>query len=149
MFYAKIWSQNPITDARDFYAVIFGPHSPFRNRSTIYAKICNHLRCFGSYFTLKSVWVRTRWDARDIYAVIFGPHSPFRNRSTIYAKIRNHLRCFGSCFMLKSVQVRTRARWDACWCGDVAIPGWGFMVLMEAPGFHYLVPIYIYIWWVY
>jgi hypothetical protein len=28
---------------------------------------------------------------------------------------------------------------------DVAIPGWGFLVLMEAQGFHYLVPIYIYI----
>jgi hypothetical protein len=27
---------------------------------------------------------------------------------------------------------------------DVAIPGWGFLVLMEALGFHYLVPIYIY-----
>jgi hypothetical protein len=27
---------------------------------------------------------------------------------------------------------------------DVAIPGWGFLVLMEAQGFHYLVPIYIY-----
>jgi hypothetical protein len=26
---------------------------------------------------------------------------------------------------------------------DVAIPGWGFLVLMEAQGFHYLVPIYI------
>jgi hypothetical protein len=25
---------------------------------------------------------------------------------------------------------------------DVAIPGWGFLVLMEALGFHYLVPIY-------
>jgi hypothetical protein len=29
---------------------------------------------------------------------------------------------------------------------DVAIPGWGFLVLMEAQGFHYLVPIYIYIY---
>jgi hypothetical protein len=27
---------------------------------------------------------------------------------------------------------------------DVAIPGWDFLVLMEAQGFHYLVPIYIY-----
>jgi hypothetical protein len=26
---------------------------------------------------------------------------------------------------------------------DVTIPGWGFLVLMEAQGFHYLVPIYI------
>jgi hypothetical protein len=26
---------------------------------------------------------------------------------------------------------------------DVAIPGWGFLVLMEAQGFYYLVPIYI------
>jgi hypothetical protein len=29
---------------------------------------------------------------------------------------------------------------------DVAIPGWGFLVLMEAQGFHYLVPIYLYIY---
>jgi hypothetical protein len=29
---------------------------------------------------------------------------------------------------------------------NVAIPGWGFLVLMEAQGFHYLVPIYIYIY---
>jgi hypothetical protein len=29
---------------------------------------------------------------------------------------------------------------------DMAIPGWGFLVLMEAQGFHYLVPIYIYIY---
>jgi hypothetical protein len=26
---------------------------------------------------------------------------------------------------------------------DVTIPGWGFLVLMEAQSFHYLVPIYI------
>jgi hypothetical protein len=130
-------------DARDFYAVIFGPHSPFRNRCTIYAKIRNHLRCFSSCFTLKFVRVRTRsrWDAWDFYAVIFGPHSPFRNRCTIYTKIRNHLRSFSSCFTLQSVRVRTRARWDARWHGTW--PGWGFLVLMEALGFHYLVPIYI------
>jgi hypothetical protein len=95
-----------VYDARDFHAVISGPHSLFRNRYTIYAKSRNHLRCFGSCFTLKSVRVRTRsrwdaWDARDFYTVIFGPHSPFRNRSTIYAKIRNHLRCFSSCFYAK------------------------------------------------
>jgi hypothetical protein len=29
---------------------------------------------------------------------------------------------------------------------DVAIPGWGFLVLMEAQGFHYHSPIYIYIY---
>jgi hypothetical protein len=27
---------------------------------------------------------------------------------------------------------------------NVAIPGWGFLVLMEAQGFHYHRPIYIY-----
>jgi hypothetical protein len=98
-----------VYDARDFHAVSSGPHSPFRNRYTIYAKIRNHLGCFGSCFMLKSVRVRTqsRWDARDFYATIFGPHSPFRNRSTIYAKICNYLRCFGSCFTLKFVRVRT------------------------------------------
>jgi hypothetical protein len=86
----------PVYDARDFHAVIFGAHLPLQNRYMIYskirnhyAKIHNHLRCFGSCFTLKSVRVRTRsrWDARDFYAVIFGLHSPFRNRSMIYAKI--------------------------------------------------------------
>jgi hypothetical protein len=89
-----------VYDARDFHAVISGPHSPLRNRYTIYAKIRNHLRCFGSCFKLKYVRVRTRSrrDARDFYAVIFEPHSLFRYRSTIYAKIRNHLCCFGSCF---------------------------------------------------
>jgi uncharacterized protein YifE (UPF0438 family) len=115
-FYAEIYQSEPVMyDTRDFHAVISGPHSPFRNRYTIYAKIRNHLRCFGSCFTLKYVRVRTRsrWDARDFYAVIFGPHSPFQNRSTIYAKIHNRLRCFGSCFTLKYVRVRTRSRWDA------------------------------------
>jgi hypothetical protein len=29
---------------------------------------------------------------------------------------------------------------------NVTIPGWGFLVLMEALGFHYLVHIYIYIY---
>jgi hypothetical protein len=29
---------------------------------------------------------------------------------------------------------------------DVAIPDWGFLVLMEALGFNYLVHIYIYIY---
>jgi hypothetical protein len=95
---------------RDFYVVIFGPHSPFRNRSTIYAKIRKHLRCFGSCFTLKSIRVRTRsrWDAQDFYAVIFGPHSLFWNRSTIYAKICNHLHCFSSRFTLEFARARTR-----------------------------------------
>jgi hypothetical protein len=61
MFYAKIRSsQNPAqSDARDFYAVIFGPHSSLWNRYKIYAKICYHLRLFGSRFTLKSAWART------------------------------------------------------------------------------------------
>jgi hypothetical protein len=66
-------------------------------QTTVYAKICTHLRCFGSRFTQKSVQARTsaRSDARDFYAVVFGPHSSLRNRSTIYAKIPTHLRCFG------------------------------------------------------
>jgi hypothetical protein len=29
---------------------------------------------------------------------------------------------------------------------NVAIPGWGFLVLMEAQGFHYHHPLYIYIY---
>jgi hypothetical protein len=111
MFYAKIYpSQNPISMGRARFL-----RRNFRtafavSKHTIYAKICNHLRCFGLCFTLKYVRVRTRsrWDARDFYAVIFGPHSPFRNRSTIYAKIRNHLRCFSSRFTLESARARTR-----------------------------------------
>ena len=112
----NLLESEPVYDARDFHAVIFGAHLSLQNRYMIYskirnhyAKIHNHLRCFGSCFTLKSVRVRTqsRWDARDFYATIFGPHSPFRNRSTIYAKICNYLRCFGSCFTLKFVRVRT------------------------------------------
>jgi hypothetical protein len=79
------------SDARDFYAVFFGPHSSLWNKVTIYAKIGTHLRCFGSCFTQKSVRARTlaRSDAHDFYAVIFGPHSSLRNRSLIYAKIHN------------------------------------------------------------
>jgi hypothetical protein len=42
------------SDARDFYAVIFGSHSSLRNRSMIYAKIHTHLRCFDSRFTQNS-----------------------------------------------------------------------------------------------
>jgi hypothetical protein len=135
-------------DARDFYAVIFVPHSPFRNRSMIYTKIHNHLRCFGSCFMLKSVQVRTRsrWDARDFYAVIFGSHSPFRNRSTIYAKICNHLRCFGSLFTLKSVRVRTHP--DGTHAGTERGYTWlGLPGTNRSPGLP-LPRLYIYIgWW--
>jgi hypothetical protein len=40
-----------------------------------YAKICTHLRYFGSRFTQKFIRARTcaRSEARDFYAVIFGP----------------------------------------------------------------------------
>ena len=40
----------------------------------IYDKICTHLRCFGSRFTLKSARARTRArsGAHDFYAVILG-----------------------------------------------------------------------------
>jgi hypothetical protein len=81
---------------------------------TIYAKLCTHLHCFSSRFTLKSIWAKTRArsDAHDYYAVIFGTHLRFRNRYTIYAKFRTRLRCFGSCFTLKPFRVRTRSRWD-------------------------------------
>jgi hypothetical protein len=52
----------------------FGLHSLLWNRWTIYAKICNHLRCFGSRFTLKSVRAKTRARsvARDFRAVNLG-----------------------------------------------------------------------------
>jgi hypothetical protein len=125
------------SDARDFYALIFGPHSSLWNRSTIYAKICTHLRWFGSRFTLKSTRPRTRArsDARDFYAVIFGGHSSLWNRSTIYAKIRYHLCWIGSYFTLKSASARTvHDRIHAYLRGG--IPGWGFLVQMEALGFH-------------
>jgi hypothetical protein len=77
-----------------------------------YAKICTHLRCFGSRFTQKIFRARTRArsDARDFYVVIFGFHSSLRNRSMIYAKIHTHLRCFGSRFTQKFARSRTRAR---------------------------------------
>jgi hypothetical protein len=53
----------------------FGAHLLLLNRYMIYAKFCNHLRCFSSRFTLKSNRVRTRVrsDARDFHAVISGP----------------------------------------------------------------------------
>jgi hypothetical protein len=39
-FYAEIYESEPVMyDTRDFHAVISGPHSPFRNRYPIYAKI--------------------------------------------------------------------------------------------------------------
>jgi hypothetical protein len=80
-----------------------------------YAKICTHLRCFGSRFKQKFVRARTRAqsDARDFYAIIFGSHSSLRNRSIIYAKIHTHLRCFGSRFTQKFARSRTRARSEA------------------------------------
>jgi hypothetical protein len=93
---------------RDFYAVIFGPHSSLWNQSTVYAKIRTHLRCVGSRFTQKSTQAKThaRSDAHDFYAVIFGLHSSLWNRYTIYAKIHTHLRCFGSHFTQKSARSR-------------------------------------------
>jgi hypothetical protein len=97
------------SDAHDFYALIFGPHSSLWNRSTIYAKVRTHLRWFVSCFTLKSARARTRArsDVREFYAIIFGPYLSLWNISTFYAKIRYHLRCFGSRFTLKSVWART------------------------------------------
>jgi hypothetical protein len=52
----------------------------------MYAKICTHLRCFGSRFTLKfdRARIRARSNVRNYHAVIFGPHSLLRNRSIIY-----------------------------------------------------------------
>jgi hypothetical protein len=40
-----------------------------------YAKICTHLRCFGSRFTQKSFQARTRArsNACDFYAIILDP----------------------------------------------------------------------------
>ena len=99
------WARTHARSAtRDFYVAIFGPHSSLWKRSTIYAKICIHLRWFRSYFTQKSIWARTRApsDVHDFYAIIFWPHSSLWNRSTIYAKICTHLRWFGSRFTLKS-----------------------------------------------
>jgi hypothetical protein len=62
MFYAKICpSQNPTTMGRArFLRRNFWAAFTVSKKSTIYAKIHNHLRCFGSCFTLKSVQVRTR-----------------------------------------------------------------------------------------
>jgi hypothetical protein len=52
----------------------------------MYAKICTHLRCFGSRFTVKfdRARIRARSNVRNFHAVIFGPHSLLRNRSITY-----------------------------------------------------------------
>jgi hypothetical protein len=77
----------------------------------MYAKICTHLRCFGSRFTLKfdQARIRARSNVHNFHAVIFRPHSLLQNRSIIYV-IRIHLRYFGSRFMIKSTRARTLAR---------------------------------------
>jgi hypothetical protein len=68
-----------------------------RNKSMIYAKICTHLRCFGSRFTLNSTRARTRArsGAHDFYAVILGSVCCYKtdigftlNFVLIYAGIR-------------------------------------------------------------
>jgi hypothetical protein len=53
----------------------------------MYTKICTHLRCFGSRFTLKfdRARIRARSKVRNFHALIFGPHSLLRNKSIIYA----------------------------------------------------------------
>jgi hypothetical protein len=52
----------------------------------MYAKICTHLRCFGSRFTLKfdRARIRAQSNVHNYHAVIFGPHSLLRNMSIIY-----------------------------------------------------------------
>ena len=76
-FYAEIHSsQNPCSISRTrFSRCNFGVHSLLRNRYTIYTKIRNHLRCFSSRFTIKSIQARTRVrsDARDFHTIISGP----------------------------------------------------------------------------
>jgi hypothetical protein len=72
----------------------------------MYDKICIHLRCFGSRFTLKfdQAKIRARTNVINFHAVIFGPHSLLQNRYMIYAKFRTHLRYFSSCFTLESAR---------------------------------------------
>jgi hypothetical protein len=117
IFYAKIRpSHNPRTIERArFLRRNFWGTFVVMKQIYDYAKICTHLRCFGSHFTQKFVRARTRArsDVGDFYAVIFGSHSSSRNRSMIYAKIHTHLRCFGSHFTQKFVRSRSSARSDA------------------------------------
>jgi hypothetical protein len=78
----------------------------------------------------------TRFSRRN-----FGPHLLLQNRYRIYAKFRTHLRCFSSRFTLESARARTSTR-----SGVRGYTSLGLPILMEAQGFHYLLPIYIYIY---
>ena len=89
----------------------------------IYDKICTHLRCFGSRFTLKSTRSRTRArsGAHDFYAVILGSVCCYKtdigitlNFVLIYAVLGHVLRCNP----LEPEPEPDRARVD--------IPDWGF-----------------------
>jgi hypothetical protein len=73
-----------------------------QNRYRNYDKICTHLRCFSSRFTLESARARTRARsaACDFYAVILGPVCCYKtdirftlNVVLIYAVLGHVLRC--------------------------------------------------------
>jgi hypothetical protein len=72
----------------------------------MYAKICTHLRYFGSHFTLKSDRARIR--ARSN---VLNFRAPFAATKQVYNlhKFCIHLLYFGSRFMLKSTRARTLA----------------------------------------
>jgi hypothetical protein len=73
----------------------------------MYAKICTHLRCFGSRFTLKfdRARIRARSNVRNFRA-------PFAVTKHVYSlrKFHIHLCYFGSRFMIKSTRAKTLAR---------------------------------------
>jgi hypothetical protein len=103
-FYAEIHSsQNSRSIGRTrFSRRNFGGHFLLRNRYTIYAKFRNHLHCFSSRFTLKSIQARTRVrsDARDFHPIISGPVCCYKtyvgftiNFVLIYVVLAHTLRC--------------------------------------------------------
>jgi hypothetical protein len=125
--------------ARDFHAVILGP-------------ICCYKTNIG--FTLNFILIYAvldhvlRWNppepepAHDrctrFSRCNFGPCLLLQKRYKIYAKFHTHLRCFSSRFTLESDRARTSTR-----SGARGYTWLGLPILMEAQGFHYLVPIYI------
>jgi hypothetical protein len=77
----------------------------------MYAKICTHLRYFGSRFTLKfdRARIRARSNVHNFSRRNF--RAPFAVTKQVYnlRKFRIHLRYFGSRFMIKSTRARTLA----------------------------------------
>jgi hypothetical protein len=126
--------------ARDFHVVILGPICCYKtdirfmlNFVLIYAVLAHVLRRNPLTQNPRTMGCTRFWRHN------FGPRLLLQNIYRIYAKFRTHLRCFSSRFTLESARTRTSTRSGAC--GYIWL---GLPILMEAQGFHYLVPIYIY-----